>query len=67
MREVGLGNWEIEPLFIRTCGKKTVYELERKCIREHGADLNTNLPITSEEEKKEYRARKLCFFFIPRE
>ena len=62
IREVGLENWEVLPLLSRTCDVKTIRELERKWVRILGAGLNSYLPITSKEEKKEHRANYvLCF------
>ena len=52
MREVGLENWEILPLLSRTCGIKTIREVERKWLGVIQADLNTLSPITSKEEKR---------------
>ena len=39
MREVGIENWEILPLLSRMCGKKEVYEVEKKWIGILKADL----------------------------
>ena len=58
MREVGLENWEILPLLGRTCGKKEVFELERKWIKILKAGLNTYLPARKEETVQEYNANR---------
>lgn len=55
MREVGVEGWEILPLLSRTCGKKEVYELEKKWIRVLKADLNMTSPIREEATRKEYQ------------
>ena len=59
MRAVGLQNWEIIPLLSRTCDQKTIRQLERKWCGIMNADLNTRLPITTPDEKKQQRANYL--------
>ena len=54
MNEVGLGNWEILPLLSRTCGIKTIREIEKKWVRVLNAYLNSISPIRDEETMKEY-------------
>ena len=54
MNEIGLDNWEVSPLALRTCDIKTIREVERKWIRVLGADLNSYSPIT---DQKEYKSR----------
>ena len=56
MRTVGVQNWEIIPLLSRTCDIKTIRGLERKWCKIMAADLNTNLPITTPEERNQYNA-----------
>ena len=56
MREVGTSNFEILPLLSRTCDIKTIRELERKWCEILKADLNTNLPILTPDEKKQQKS-----------
>ena len=56
MREVGADKWKVTLLLLRTCDKKTIRELEREKCSELNADLNTNEPITTPEEKIQYKA-----------
>ena len=56
MRTVGIQSWEIIPLLSRVCDIKTIRQLEQKWCKIMGADLNTLLPITTPEEKKQQKA-----------
>ena len=56
MGEVGVNNWEIVPLFQRTCDKETILGLERKWVKIMGADLNSNLPVLTSDERETYHA-----------
>ena len=61
INEVGWENWEIVPLLTLECTKNEILILERKWLEVLGADLNSRLPILTEEDRKknqaEYRKR----------
>ena len=52
MREVGINNWKISPLFEKTCGKDEIRKFEKKWVEILDADLNTNLPVNKSNEQK---------------
>ena len=57
MREVGLGNWIIKPLFVYTCGKDEIRRYEKKYCEILQPDLNTYSPLRTVDEKKEYKKK----------
>ena len=61
MKEVGIKNWEIQPLVSRMCSKKEIYEVEKKWIGLIGADLNTYSPVMEEKTVQEYKVNYYKF------
>ena len=55
MREAGLDAWEIKPLLVLLCDEKKIRRFERNWKETLEANLNTNSPLRTEEELKEYK------------
>ena len=58
MLEVGLENWEIVPLLTLECTRDEIRAFEQEWADLLEADLNSNLPMTTAEEKREAANRR---------
>ena len=63
MRQVGLENWKIVPIFVKTCSKEEILKVEKKFIQVLDANLNTNSPFPNDADyEKRIRAiGHICF------
>ena len=52
MREVGVDNWEVLPLLVLTCDKKSIRGFEKEWFKALCADLNTFSPFMTKQERK---------------
>ena len=63
MKEVGLDEWCIRPLFTLTCNQDTIREFELMWKTKLRADLNTLSPVNKDNEvsddQKNYRKKNL--------
>ena len=58
MRDVGLDKWGMVPLLTLACDRKTILGFEKEWCQVLNTDLNTNLPIGIDIDKRRGTKRK---------
>ena len=53
MKQVGLENWKIVPLFEKTCKKDEILKVEKKWIEILDADLNKKSPLIDDRRERD--------------